>query len=1015
MKTSEYLKSIGHHVGMRTLMLMVFAVTSSTTFAQAPDADEDDEVLEEITVTGTQIKGARISDALAVSVMEAVDIEAMGITSGDELVDYLPELGQNFWNEADSLDAGVNAARGDVGAFNMRNMGTGNTLVLMNGRRLVQSAGFMTEKVGGSYVPVNSVNSNNIPVFGVQRVEVLRDGASAIYGADAVAGVVNTVLKNDLEGFTLRARWDEYDNLSRNDQRIDLEWGKSLNGGRTNVGVFFDYYQRDPVNSQEDPKWSQADWALQHLVGTPWEGDTGFVNDSANSLYGQFDFRSGATGLGVRHLTDSAGEFETYPIDSPECAAADAWVINEVMCAHPDPGTRPDGRYAWGTNRDLVSELERYNLFLYINHEMGNGVETFTELAWYSADTLLNERAAQASSGAADLQLGPANYYNPFGPCTSPNRLPDAIIGVDVPCEGTRLEIDNYRFTEVPRIVDNSNSTWRFLQGFRGSMGDWDWETALVWSEAERDDVTHNRVSNTLMQEALDDPTSAAYNPFSAGIDSNLERALVDVYRKGKSDLKMIDFKMTNAELFKMPAGPVGFLAGVEYREESYVDNRDPRLDGTIAFTAYEGATYPFVSDVAQSSPTPDSRGERDVTSLFTEFAIPLHETLDIQVAARYEDLSDVGDTTVGKLSFGWRPVEQLLFRGSWSEAFRAPNLVTINEDLVVRQNTRDDYVCLYVEDVTPPDPVDGPLDLDCSSSAQRRAFGSKDLVSEESTNTSIGVVWDATEGLTFTLDFWEIEKEDTIGLFGEENHTILDLLYRLQAGTGSCPVQAYPNNTMFNPAVGRDDADVDEVQLYLDAGVCPVGEMVYVEDQYANLDTRTIKGHDIGIYYDKDTRFGRFSFKYVGTYYDEYGQEAGGNAAILADAVDNGDLPANTPVQGFADLLLSEGNADNKHNASLRWSKDGWGTGVTMLKLGRFYDPDQTHDGTRFIIDSMTTYNTYFDYSFDAFDVDSRVRLGINNFTDERAPLADETFNYWSDAHRDLGRYYYLDLRLDF
>jgi len=1008
MKTSEYLKSIGHRVGMGTLMLSIFAVTSSTAFAQAQSADEDDEVMDEITVTGTQIKGAKISDALAVSVMEAVDIEAMGITSGDELVDYMPELGQNFWNEADSLDGGVNAIRGDIGAFNMRNMGTGNTLVLMNGRRLVQAAGHQTEKIGGSFVPVNSVNSNNIPIFGVQRVEVLRDGASAIYGADAVAGVVNTVLKNDLEGFAIRARWDEYDNLSRNDQRIDLEWGKNFNGGRTNVGVFLGFYQRDPVNSQEDPKWSQADWALQQLVGTPWEGDTGFVNDSASSLYGQFDFPVSATGLGVRHLTDSNGEWETYPIDSLECAAADAWVVNEVMCAHPDPGTRPDARYATGENRDLVSELERYNLFLYINHEMGNGVEAFTELAWYSADTLMTERAASASLGATDLYVGPANPYNPFGPCGSPNRLPDAIIGVDVPCEGVPLEMDNYRFAEVPRIVDNSNSTWRFLQGFRGTMGDWDWETALVWSEAERDDVTHNRVSNTLMMEALWDSTAAAYNPFSGGIDSNLERTLVDVYRKSTSDLKVIDFKMTNAELFEMPAGPVGFLAGVEYREESFVDNRDPRLDGTIAFTAYEGATFPFVSDVAQSSPTPDSKGERDVTSLFVEFAIPLHETLDIQVAARYEDLSDAGDTTVGKFAFGWRPIEQLLFRGSWSEAFRAPNLITMNEGLVVRNNSRDDYVCLFVEE-------EQNVNLDCGGSMQRRAFGSEELVPEESTNTSIGFVWDATENLTFTLDFWSIEKEDSIGLFGEENHTILDLLYRLQAGTGSCPVQAYPNNTMFNTAVGRDDADVDEVQLYLDSGVCPVGELDYVEDLYANLDTRTIEGHDIGVYYDKDTRFGQFRFKYVGSFYDKYEQEAGGNAAILGDAVNSGELPSWIPVGGFADLLLSEGNVDEKHNASLRWSKDAWGAGVTVLSLGEFYDPDQTQDETRFIVDSMTTYNTYFDYSFDAFDVDSRIRLGINNFTDERAPLADETFNYWSDAHRDLGRYYYFDVRLDF
>ncbi len=978
--------------------ILVLPLIAGNALGQAADNEEYDEPLEEITVVGTQIKGASISDALSVSVINAADIEVLGISSGDELLDYMPEQGQNFFNAAEEFSGGVNAARGDIGAFNLRNMGTGNTLVLLNGRRMVQAAGYQTERVGGSFVPVNTANANAIPIFGVQRVEVLRDGASAIYGADAVAGVVNTVLKTDFEGFGVRARYDDYDNIPRNDWRINMEWGRFFNEGKTNVGLFVDFYHRDPVNSGDDPRWADEDYR-RLVVGTPWEGLTSWRNLSTNSHFGQFDFRSGATGLGVRHLTDSAGEFETYPIGDERCAGG--WIINAAMCAHADgQGTY---RYNRNTNRELLSDLDRYNLFLYVNHKMDNGVEAFTELSWYEADTHSFAEPAQASSGAADLQVGPANYYNPFGPCTSPNRLPDAIIGVDVPCEGTRLEIDNYRFLEAPRINDTDNNTWRFVQGLRGSKGEWDWETALVWSEAERNNVTHNRVSNTLIQAALDDPTPAAYNIFSGSGDiAALQGALVDVYRKNKTDLQIIDFKLSNNELFEMPAGPVGFLVGFEYREESFVDDRDPRLDGTIVFTSYEGATYPIVSDVAQSSPTADSRGSRDVTSLFTEFGIPVFDTLDVQLAVRYESFSDVESTTVGKFAFGWRPIKQLLFRGSWSEAFRAPNLVTINEELVVRSNTRNDYVCRFVEE-------EQNVDLDCSSSTQRRARGSKDLVPETSTNTSIGFVWDATENLTFTLDFWSIEKDDTIGLFGEENHTILDLLYRLQAGTSDC-------SQTFNPAVGRDDPDVAEEPLYLASGVCPVGEMTYVEDQYANLDTRTIEGHDIGVYYDKDTRFGTFNFRWVGTFYDKYVQDAGGNALILVDAVNSGELPSWIPVQGFADMLGLEGNMEEKHNASLRWSKNAWGVNVSMFKVGDFYDPDQTRpDDTRWVLPSMTTYNTSVDYRFGMFGSDSRVRLGINNFTDERAPLCDCRFGYWSDAHRDLGRYSYLDLYMKF
>ena len=131
--------------GLKLLPWALLSVTASVAMAQ----DEDAEAIEEITVTGTQIKGARISDALAVSVVSAEEIEILGVESGDELLAAIPEMGQNFFSEMDTA-GGINSARGDVGAINMRNLGTGNTLVLLNGRRLVNMATYQTEEVGGS-------------------------------------------------------------------------------------------------------------------------------------------------------------------------------------------------------------------------------------------------------------------------------------------------------------------------------------------------------------------------------------------------------------------------------------------------------------------------------------------------------------------------------------------------------------------------------------------------------------------------------------------------------------------------------------------------------------------------------------------------------------------------------------------------------------------------------------------------------------------------------------------------
>src|SRR6056300_1440549 len=310
------------------ILPFVLVSVGSNMFAQDNEVNQND--VEEVVVVGSQIKGASISGALPVSVLSSEDIEALGVDSGDELLAQIAENGANYYNEQD-WNGGVNGARGDVGSFNIRNLGTGNTLALINGRRLVQNPSYQTELIGGSYVPVMSVNSNNIPIGGVDRVEILRDGASAIYGADAVAGVINTVLKKDLEGLSIRARFDDYENYSRNDHRLNLEWGKFFNDGRTNVGVFADYYHRDRLNAQDDPKW--ADENYSRYVPDDWVSAFG-TNYSSNSAFPQVDFRSASQGrlMAALGYADSAGEIVTYPTGDERCV----YQITADVCAAPD-------------------------------------------------------------------------------------------------------------------------------------------------------------------------------------------------------------------------------------------------------------------------------------------------------------------------------------------------------------------------------------------------------------------------------------------------------------------------------------------------------------------------------------------------------------------------------------------------------------------------------------------------------------------------------------------------------
>jgi hypothetical protein len=299
---------------------------------------------------------------------------------------------------------------------------------------------------------------------------------------------------------------------------------------------------------------------------------------------------------------------------------------------------------------------------------------------------------------------------------------------------------------------------------------------------------------------------------------------------------------------------------------------------------------------------------------------------------------------------------------------------------------------------------------LDCRNSIQRIAQGSDVLDPEESINTSLGFVFTPNQDFTLTFDYWSIEKENTIGLFGEENHTLLDLFFRLGNGNSNC------DSSQFNSAVTRTDASSDEAAIYTAAGICPAGDIRFIDDQYANLDNRNLAGYDIGVYYDIDTTVGKFKLSYNGSFIEEFEQEAGGNAAILVQAQESGLIPASYPVAGFADLIGQDGNQEQRHSARVSWRKDAFGASLSGNRIGSFYQSSLTlEDGTRYIIPSMTTFNATVDYRFDVNDVDTRVRFGIRNLSNERAPLADRYFGFFSDAHRDFGRSYYLDVRAKF
>jgi outer membrane receptor protein involved in Fe transport len=948
------------------------------------------EEIEEVVVTGSQIKGAKITGVLPVTILSSDDIDAIGPEDGTELMENIAEQGVNYFTEAESDSGGVNSARGDVGAYNLRNMGVGNTLVLLNGRRLVNNAGYQTELLGGDFVPTMSVNSNLIPSNALDRVELLKDGASAIYGADAVAGVVNNVLDTDYTGFEVSFRGNGYDHFAANDDRVQIKYGADLNEGRTNVSIMFDFYDRDSIAASEDPRWGDSDHRKWIPSDSLWANDSSF-NNRYSGKWAQLDLR------GTTDYSDGSGEIQIMPSTDPRCSRDDSLNTGYGTCLGVDTTSLANGEYYInpGQFRDYRGELERDNTFIFINHELQNGNELFAEIGQYNSEyRRLKEPAGDFST--ALLNIGPDYYYT--------NLLG---INSDNSSSNKNIRIDNWRPDIGPRIINVEKETSRFLIGLRGTTDSgWDWETAILSTKAESEDFTQNRLSNSLLQAGLADSTSNAINIFSSDVKTALAPAIVDVSRDDTSELNSFDFKASNPEIFNLPAGPVAMLLGFEYRKEEYSDDRDPRLDGTTRFTSIvTGLTFPFVGDVLGSSPTADTTGERETNSIFAEFILPLANNIESQIALRHEDPDDTDSSTVGKFALGWDVSQNFSLRGSFSTSFRVPNLIQKNQLYVTRYGGVNDAVGVYVGG-------SNSFALDDRYSIQSFRIGNPDLKPEESDNYSVGFVWtpEILEGLTITYDEWEIKKENTIVLLGRSNVVVNDLINLINFGTSNC-------SNYSNPFVTRDtDFSYDEAELaaFSSAGICPVGEAQVVTDPYANAATRTIAGNDLGIYYDLDTDIGRFKLSVNHSETDKFTQEPTATYAQLAAAQDSGIIPFDVSLSGFGDLALQDGNYVKKTSMKLNYRYGDWGAQISSLKKGQFYQSSETRsDGTRYMIPSMRTVNASVYYNFEIGDYDARIKLAVKNIDDERAPLADRFYGFFADAHQDYGRNYYLDFRL--
>ena len=965
--------------------------------AGAGATSEEAQVVEAVVVVGSQIEGARTTEALPVSVVGEKEIIATGAVSGDELFRSIPQAGDVQFQEARTT-GNLNDARGDVASLNLRSLGTGNTLALLNGRRAVLAPGSQTE----NFVPVQTVNTNSFPVAGIKRVEVLRDGAAAIYGTDAVAGVVNTVLDTRFRGLKVEAQYGGSEGTGYREGSFNVKAGTRLEDG-TRLTFFGNYTGRSRLMAterdyaaSEDHRWQVAD--------TPWVDNTSFDSRSTSSPWGSFTLIPSSTTVrqGTTALTTS-GVFHIEPT-SNAAAGCSSTVLTGNLCIKSGTITGTNDRvlrYDENPDRTLKGGVERTNLFSTVEHDFGD-LTAYGEAGYYHA-LFTGSREQSAPLSTAPISIAANAYWNPFGPTTSPNRLANL---TGVPAGGVAMNITTYRPVDTgPRTYTVTDDSFRLLGGLKGAWNGWKWDSAVIYSEARTKDMTHDAISNTLFQQAVNRTDASAYNPFNGGSLANYSGAdatpndrstinsfLINVYRISKTSLALADFKVSKKDLFHLPGGDVGIAAGVEWRRETYKDDRDDRLDGKIKYTnTVTGLTYN--TDVMGASGAPDVSAHRSITSAFFELAVPVIspemripfvEEISLQIAARDEDYSDFGNVLKPKGAIYWKVGQGFALRGSVSQSFRAPNLPQFYSDGATVSNNRTDYAACRINGTT------------CSSvSTIEVRSGNKDLKPEEADNATVGFVYQPTfiprefGALTFTTDFWSIREKGVIGILGGFNQIAYDWLLR--------------QNGSSNPNVVRDPP----------VGSATVGNIAYINDVYANLQPRVVQGIDFSLDYDlDDTPWGDFGLSVNVAKLTKYDQSPSPIEAELQQASAAGKLPGIT-IFSAGNQIKMDGFPEFRGTASFTWRKDGWGAGAFVNYVGEVYDtgPSQVN-GQYFPVKEWTTVSFYGQYAFkDGLFDGSTVRVGVRNAFDKDPPVASSNFGYLGALHNATGRYWYMNL----
>ncbi len=834
-------------------------------------AAETEEEVERIQITGSHIKRTNMEGPSPVTSLSSEDIAKSGVTDLISLFTKLPISGQGtFSTQANSSDDTANGGS----SVSLRGLGADSTLILVNGRRVSVSP--FAKGIDTAFVDIN-----NIPLSAIKRVDILKDGASATYGSDAVAGVINVVLRDDVDGVELSGKFGTTADGGGDEQSVSLVFGNQTE--KSSHTFILEYFDREEVLYADRSYSKTANQAAR--TGDPLATD--------------FRSSSGIPGTIALASDPSNRLIDLYGNDT--CPEADRDFANNLC------------RYDYAPHMTMIPDAERFSWNYMGKYEINDTVRAFAELNGQNSKSIVR---GAGSPSFNELTMPGDSINHPFA------DMPDhEFHGQDLTMRRRTVDIGNRE-----KRVDSDY--YRAILGLQGEIDDWSWEAAYSYIKSESVERGVDGFPNSRrIQEAID---SGLWNPFEPS--SNSQEALdyieTTTTRIGKSTNKSFDIKFSGP-VMEMSHGELMLAIGAEYREEKISDNPDDQfLRGDV-----------FGTEATQAN------GSRDNTAIFGEVAIPVLDTLEVQVAVRHEDYSDFGTTTDPKISFLWTPSDDLSLRGSYGTAFRAPSLHQLGLGRTDESpNLIDTLRCNAI----------GNQDRACEPQEYTAVFeGNPDLGPEESKSYNLGVIYNVTDDLSFSVDYYNYDIEDIID---SDTQFVMD-----NFGLDPAIVERRPTSIAGDP-----------------------GEVIQVNDGFQNIGDLETSGLDIDVRYNLETEYGQFKLGYVMNYvlkFEDY---------------------KNTEEGGFEQPEI-------RWTTSVDWIKDDFSATMAINFIDEF-EQEVADNGK---VDSMTTVDASFNY----YGIENTIlTIGATNLFNEEPPFAYHDFmGFVVNVHSGQGRFAYAQATYKF